>query len=66
MLAGCHSRSSGFETQSLTSKVQLDVSSLDDDGLRGPPHGKVAVAYEFATVGSASTYVDKIFECHLK
>jgi hypothetical protein len=47
LLAGCHSRSSGLETQSF-SKVQLDVSSLDDDGLRGPPHGKVAVAYEFA------------------
>jgi hypothetical protein len=44
---GCQSHSSGIKSESL-SKVRLDLSSLDNDGLRGPPHGKVAVAYEFA------------------
>ncbi len=28
-------------------KVELDLASLDEDGLRGPPDGKVAVSYEF-------------------
>jgi hypothetical protein len=28
-------------------KVEIDLSQLDDDGLRGPPDGKVAVSYEF-------------------
>ena len=29
-------------------KVEIDLSKLDEDGLRGPPDGKVAVSYEFA------------------
>jgi hypothetical protein len=29
-------------------KVELNLSQLDADGLRGPADGKVAVAYEFA------------------
>ena len=29
------------------SKIELDLTQLDDDGLRGPPEGKVAVSYEF-------------------
>ncbi len=29
-------------------KVELDLQSLDRDGLRGPADGKVAVSYEFA------------------
>ena len=29
-------------------KVELDLSQVDDDGLRGPPDGKVAVSYEFS------------------
>jgi hypothetical protein len=28
-------------------KIEFSVSDLDDEGLRGPPDGKVAVAYEF-------------------
>jgi len=28
--------------------IELDLEALDGDGLRGPPDGKVAVAYEFA------------------
>lgn len=28
--------------------VEIDLESLDADGLRGPADGKVAVAYEFA------------------
>ena len=27
--------------------IEFDLSVLDDDGLRGPPDGKVAVSYEF-------------------
>ena len=29
-------------------KIEIDVTHLDADGLRGPPDGKVAVAYEFS------------------
>lgn len=29
-------------------KVEMDLTQIDEDGLRGPPDGKVAVAYEFA------------------
>ncbi|MDP6722960.1 MAG: hypothetical protein QGF59_30130, partial [Pirellulaceae bacterium] len=28
-------------------KVELDLTKLDKDGLRGPPDGKVSVSYEF-------------------
>jgi len=28
-------------------KVELDLTQVDADGLRGPPDGKVALAYEF-------------------
>ncbi len=28
-------------------KVEIDLTQLDEAGLRGPPDGKVAVAYEF-------------------
>lgn len=28
-------------------KVEFDLSQLDADGLRGPPDGKVSLAYEF-------------------
>jgi hypothetical protein len=28
-------------------KIEFDLSQLDEDGLRGPPDGKVSVAYEF-------------------
>ena len=28
-------------------KVELDLSKLDDDGLRGPADGKVALSYDF-------------------
>jgi hypothetical protein len=34
-------------------KVELDLESLDADGLRGPPAGKVAVSYEFAIPNTA-------------
>jgi hypothetical protein len=29
-------------------KVEMDLTQLDEAGLRGPPDGKVADAYEFA------------------
>lgn len=28
--------------------IELDLDALDADGLRGPPDGRVAMAYEFA------------------
>ena len=28
-------------------KIEIDLTRIDADGLRGPPDGKVAVAYEF-------------------
>ena len=28
-------------------KVEIDLTRIGEDGLRGPPDGKVAVAYEF-------------------
>jgi len=34
-------------------KVELDLSKLDDDGLQGPPDGKVALSYEFSIPDSA-------------
>ncbi len=34
-------------------KVELDLSQLDKDGLRGPPDGKVSVSYEFAIPNTA-------------
>jgi hypothetical protein len=34
-------------------KVELDLSKLDDDGLRGPSDGKVALSYEFCIPNSA-------------
>ena len=33
-------------------KVELDLSQLDRDGLRGPDDGKVSVSYEFAIPNS--------------
>lgn len=30
--------------------IEIDLDTLDADGLRGPPDGKVAVAYEFTVV----------------
>ena len=29
-------------------KIEFDLTQLDQEGLRGPPEGKVAVSYEFA------------------
>jgi hypothetical protein len=30
-----------------SAKIQFDLSELDDEGLIGPPDGKVAISYEF-------------------
>ena len=35
-------------------KVELDLTALDEAGLRGQPDGKVAVAYEFAIPDTAT------------
>jgi len=34
-------------------KVELELSQLDADGLRGPPDGKVSVSYEFVIPNTA-------------
>jgi len=46
-IPACRSGSgpTGFEQ---SEKIEIDLSRLDDAGLRGPADGKVAVAYEFA------------------
>ena len=46
VLAGCTSTHRAPEPPP-ASLIRLDLSILDEDGLRGPPGGKVAVAYEF-------------------
>ena len=30
-----------------SSKIELDLTQLDSEGLRGPPGGKASIAYEF-------------------
>lgn len=35
-------------------KIEFSLVQLDDDGLRGPPQGKVAVSYEFAIPDTAA------------
>lgn len=35
-------------------KIELELESIDADGLRGPPDGKVAVDYEFAIPDTAA------------
>ena len=35
-------------------KIEFDLESLDADGLRGPPDGKVAVDYEFVIPDTAA------------
>jgi hypothetical protein len=35
------------ERESISDKVQLDLSGLNEDGLHGPPSGLRALAYEF-------------------
>ncbi len=35
-------------TDGQSRKIEFDLSAIDDDGLRGPPDGKVSVTYEFA------------------
>lgn len=44
---GCTDRRKEVAADTMA-KVEIDLNNLDEDGLRGPPGGKVAVAYEFA------------------
>jgi len=46
LLAGCGRQAQ--EPFDPRAKIEIDLESLDADGLRGPPDGKVAVDYEFA------------------
>ena len=34
--------------------IEIDLAAIDTDGLRGPPDGKVAVAYEFVIPDTAA------------
>lgn len=38
--------------------LKLDLSGLDSEGLRGPPGGKVALAYEFCIPNTDSARMD--------
>jgi hypothetical protein len=39
-------------TTAQSRKIKLDLSTLDEDGLRGPADGKVALSYEFCIPNS--------------
>jgi hypothetical protein len=45
-LAACSPKSKP-EDPSVWKKIKFDLSRLDENGLAGPPDGKVAVSYEF-------------------
>lgn len=45
-LLACHS-SRSQPTEEQMQKIRFDLSGLDEDGLLGPPGGKVALDYEF-------------------
>lgn len=47
-LLGACAHSDPESTSDSLLKVEIDLQRLDAEGLRGPPNGKVAVAYEFA------------------
>jgi hypothetical protein len=46
-MPGCDDRQEELVADTMA-KVEIDLNSLDKEGLRGPPDGKVSVAYEFA------------------
>lgn len=46
MLAACSPKSKP-EDPSVWKKIKIDFNRLDENGLAGPPGGKVAVSYEF-------------------
>ena len=52
LLAGCSA--SAPAPRDPRAKIELDLESIDADGLRGPPDGKVAVDYEFAIPDTAA------------
>ncbi|MGJ8671840.1 hypothetical protein [Rubritalea sp.] len=47
LFSGYNEASENPDTSKAT-KVELDLTQLDENGLRGPANGKVAVSYEFA------------------
>lgn len=44
---GCNNTSKTIQPAVPRNKIEIDLSNLDLNGLRGPDDGKVAVAYEF-------------------
>lgn len=44
---GCNNASKTVKPAAPVKKIEIDLSSLDENGLRGPDDGKVSVAYEF-------------------
>jgi hypothetical protein len=48
LATSCATVKPGALPEAAWQKVELDLSQLDSDGLRGNPGGKVSMAYEFA------------------
>lgn len=44
---GCNKASKTVQPAAPVKKIEINLSSLDANGLRGPDDGKVSVAYEF-------------------
>ena len=55
LLAGCQGppHNEAADAAALA-KIEIDLTQLDEQGLRGPANGKVAVSYEFAIPDTAA------------
>ncbi|MCW5921578.1 MAG: hypothetical protein KIS77_04485 [Saprospiraceae bacterium] len=47
LMFACNRKSTSADAPSVWNKVKIDFSRIDENGLAGPPDGKVAVNYEF-------------------
>ena len=46
--SACGMRSSGAQSESQPpAKITFDLKQIDDEGLTGPPDGRVAISYEY-------------------
>lgn len=47
LFVACNRKNAPSENPNVWNKVKIDFSKIDENGLAGPPNGKVAVNYEF-------------------
>jgi hypothetical protein len=52
LLYNCH-RKRQSEDPTVWNKVKIDFKNIDNDGLNGPPNGKVSINYEFCIPSEA-------------